>query len=461
MNTNPTYPEIIQGGMGVNISNWETAKAVSKLGQRGTVSGVYIEGVIAELLRRGDQGNHIRRALETFPFPDVTERVLKNFLNKNRSVPPWTINPPRTLIELTICANYANVWLAKEGHAGEISVNNLTEIWMPLIYGITGVMLAGADFITMGAGIPLQIPGVIDSILEEKLVTYRGPVEGETIKGHTMEFSPETFFGRKLPKMNRPGFIPIISSNLLASIFVKKLSEGSVQGFVIEEPTAGGHNAPPRKGDFYGEKDLVDYPKIAELGFPFWIAGSYASPEKLAWAKSVGAKGVQLGSLFALCDESGMRPDLKEKIRKDAFEGNLKVTTDFLASPTGYPFKVAELDGTMSQEGVYTDRIRICDKCALRHLYETPDGKIGYRCPSEPEETWKAKGGDPNEIKGRKCLCNGLLATAGLNDDEIPIVTIGDEASSEKTGFLKKVMKHPYDSYGVKDAIDYMLSEPD
>ena len=68
-----------------------------------------------------------------------------------------------------------------------------------------------------------------------------------------------------------------------------KKANGSVEGFVIEGPTAGGHNAPPRgklqldeSGDvIYGERDRVDLEKIRQLGKPFWLAGGYGSPEKL------------------------------------------------------------------------------------------------------------------------------------------------------------------------------------
>ncbi|MCJ7755904.1 MAG: hypothetical protein MUP13_15190, partial [Thermoanaerobaculales bacterium] len=62
------YPKIIQGGMGVAISNWNLARTVSKLGQLGVVSGVALEVLLVRRLQDGDVGGHIRRALESFPF---------------------------------------------------------------------------------------------------------------------------------------------------------------------------------------------------------------------------------------------------------------------------------------------------------------------------------------------------------------------------------------------------------
>lgn len=474
MEKSPALPRIIQGGMGVNISGWLLARTVSMLGQQGTVSGVALEKILSRVLQRGDPGGHMRRALSHFPFPHIAKKVLDAFYVEGgipekapfRNTPVFTIKPSDFLIALTVCGNYAFVWLAKEGHENPVSINYLEKIALPHIYAITGAMLAGVDLITMGAGIPLQIPEVIDNIAKGKTANYRVPVIGENITGHTMSFNPKEFFGEKLPPIKRPGFIPIIASNLLASIFMKKLSKESVQGFVIEEPTAGGHNAPPRKlildergkpKPVYGEKDIVNYPLIAKLGLPFWIGGSYASPEKLKWACDKGATGIQVGSIFALCEESDMDSDIKRKIRQLGFEGKLSVRTDMLISPTGFPFKVAILDGTISESSVYKDRIRICDQGALTSLYEIPDwniGYIGYRCASEPVDRFVSKGGDEKETEGRGCLCNGLISTAGLgNYGEPPVVTLGDDVS-----FLPRIMASAQSVYSAKDAVKFLLS---
>ena len=58
-----------------------------------------------------------------------------------------------------------------------------------------------------------------------------------------------------------------------------KKANGRVDGFVVEGPTAGGHNAPPRgkaplseAGEpVYGERDEVDLRKLKELGVPFGL----------------------------------------------------------------------------------------------------------------------------------------------------------------------------------------------
>ncbi len=464
MKKNPKYPKIRLGGMGINISDWLLAKKISSLGQIGTVSGTALDRVLAILLQDGDKEGHIKRALDTFPFRENAKEVWKAYFVKNgiqkgtpyKPVPFFTVNPSHLLISLTICANYVFVWLSKEGHKNPVSINYLEKVSMPHIYAITGAMLAGIDEITMGAGIPLQIPKVINDIHNGNIVSYSIPVIGKKITNYEMKFDPKSFFKSNLPDLKKPKFIPIISSNLLASLFMTKLPPESVYGFVIEEPTAGGHNAPPRNKVEYGNKDLVNYSEIAKLGLPFWIGGSYSSPEKLKWALSVGAKGIQVGSIFALCNESGMDYLTLKKVRKLGFKNELGVRTDMRVSPTGYPFKVAIVSETLSNENIYRSRKRICDQGCLRSLYEKSDGKnIGYRCSAEPENIYTFKGGDINDTIGRVCLCNGLLSACGLGSpNELPIVTLGDDFS-----FLKELMVNEKDSYSAKKAVNYLLAK--
>jgi len=464
-------PEIIQGGMGVNISSPELAKMVSKLGQQGTVSGTALEWLMVRTLQMGDPGEHFRRALAGFPFQTMVKEIMHKFYVKGgipkhtpfKGIPHVGFNPSNLFIALVICANFAVVRMAKEGHDNPISINYLEKIAFPHVHALYGAIMGGVDIITMGAGIPLQIPGLINDIVEGNDCSYSVPVSGTNIKSSAIKFSPEQFFGEKIKGLKKPKFLPIISSNLLANLFLKKSPQGSVDGFVVEEPTAGGHNAPPRRIDpgaqpgdppVYGEKDRVDYNEMAKLGIPFWIGGANASPEKLRYARSVGAAGIQAGSIFALSEESGMVPELRSKIRKLGYDGELNIRTDSRISPTGFPFKLAEIEGTIADNGVYDRRVRVCNKGLLVIPYEKDGGRIGYRCAAEPEDKFIHKGGNPDELAGRGCLCNGLLATAGVGDEiEPPIITLGDDL-----GFLRKLMKNNAGSYSAEDAINYLLS---
>lgn len=456
-------PKIIQGGMGVNISSPSLVNRVSMSSQSGretlgTLSGVVLEKVMTRQLGQGGQNAEaIVRALKTFPFQKIAEEIIAEYHGKpHKSTPQFTINPSDLLIKLTVCANYAFVKMAKEGHDNPVSINYLEKIAMPHVYAIFGAMLAGVDFITMGAGIPIQIPALINAFLENQTGTYKIPVCGAD--DYEMSFNPQSFFGQEIPALKKPGFIPIIASNILATILVKKLPAGSIYGFVVEEPTAGGHNAPPRNKVSYGEKDEVDYLALAKLGLPFWIGGSCASPKKLQEAISVGASGIQAGSIFALSKESGMKEEIRREIIKAGFNGTLEVETSMEISPTGFPFKVAHLPETISDPKVYEARRRVCDLCVLVSCYKKPDGSIGYRCPSEPTEHFVHKGGKMEDTKNRGCICNGLITTAGLrfeNENHEPaVVTLGDDVS-----FLKHLMKNEDESYSAVDAIRYLFGE--
>ncbi|KAA6215142.1 nitronate monooxygenase [Streptomyces albofaciens JCM 4342] len=240
--------------------------------------------------------------------------------------------------------------------------------------------------------------------------------------------------------LRRPNVLAIVSLPLLASYLAR--DEATVpDGFVIETHRAGGHSAPPRgalqldaKGEpVYGPRDHPDLAKMAGIGLPFWLAGGAAHPERLTAARALGAAGVQVGSAFALCEESGLQPGLRQVLRTRARAGALKVRNDPRASPTGFPFKVAEVSGTLSDPAVRTARRRVCDLGYLRVPYRTAKGTIGYRCPAEPEAAYLRKGGSAADTEGRLCLCNGLLASVGLGQrhplggDEPPVVTLGQD----------------------------------
>ena len=95
----------------------------------------------------------------------------------------------------------------------------------------------------------------------------------------------------------------------------------------------------------------------------------------------------------------------RRQILKEVVEhGDMDVFTDPVASPTGYPFKVLDVAGTLSEEKVYKERPRMCSLGYLRAPYVDNNGKIGYRCPAEPVDNWVKKGGEVEATVGRKCL---------------------------------------------------------
>jgi NAD(P)H-dependent flavin oxidoreductase YrpB (nitropropane dioxygenase family) len=443
--TDGRLPVVIQGGMGVAVSSWQLARAVSKAGQLGVVSGTALDVVIARRLQDGDAGGHVRRALESFPVPAMAQRMLSRyFLEGGRAagqpyhpVPKLGMDTSVAGLELSIVANYAEVWLAKEGHDGLVGINFLEKVQMATPSAAYGAMLAGVDYVLMGAGIPAEIPRLLDRLSVHEACSLDLDVDGATI-AYSVGLDPQALTGGGLAPLKRPMFLAIVSAHVLAAYLARE-DATRPNGFVVEGPRAGGHNAPARGRPVldddgqpvFGPRDDADLAKVAAVGLPFWLAGGYSTAAQVATAREAGAAGVQVGTLFAFCEESGLDPAIRKELLSELGEGKLVVRTDPLASPTGFPFKVATLPGTMSQAEEYAARPRLCDLSYLRVPYEREPGDLGYRCPAEPVHMYVKKGGELTDTVGRKCLCNGLMAGIGLGQsrrdgyDEVPIVTLG------------------------------------
>lgn len=466
--------QVIQGGMGVGVSNWRLANAVSRRGQLGVISGTGLGISIPARLSDGDPGGHMRRALSHFPVPAVAQQIIDTYYIEGGRAPDapykrptmWRINPPDSLVQLTVASNFVEVWLAKEGHNNPVGINLLEKVQLPNLASLYGAMLAGVDVVIIGAGIPMQIPGALERFVHHQAATY--PIDVAGADAATYTFDPQAIFpqlAEQIGALKRPQFFPIVSSFSLARA-LKKRANGTIDGFVIEMPTAGGHNAPPRgemqfneRGEpVYGKKDGVDLAKFRNFGVPFWLAGSYGTPEKLAEARAEGAQGVQVGTAFAYCDESGFDPDLKQQVIRDVLAGSIDMITSAVASPTGFPFKVVSVSDSVSEAQVYADRPRVCDIGYLRHNYITEKGKLDYRCPAAPVDGYLKQGGDLDETEGRVCLCNQLFAAAGMPQVrkggyvEPVVVTSGDDLPN-----IKRFVPEGQTSYTADDVLNILL----
>ena len=459
--------------MGIGVSGWQLARAVSRLGHLGVVSGTAIDTVLIRRLQDGDEGGHVRRAMAAFPIAGVNGDLLRRFylpVGARGNTPYRALPMFRRVVSLgrqqvTMMANFVEVWLAKEGHDGLVGINLLTKVQMPNLPSLYGAMLAGVDYVLMGAGIPRDIPGVLDALAEHREARLKLDVEGPIgAELDDMVFTPSDHAIDDRAPLLRPRFVPIVSASSLATTLARKAS-GRVDGFIVEGPTAGGHNAPPRgqprfsaDGEpLYGERDSVDLEKISDLGLPFWLAGGAGTPEGLRAALAAGAVGVQVGTLFAYCDESGFAPELKARVLAGVAARRVRVRTDPRASPTGYPFKIVNLEGLEQQDD---RRERNCDLGYLRTAYRTAEGTLGYRCAAEPVEQYVAKGGDIADTVGRRCLCNGLTANIGqaqhrATGEELPLLTSGDDLVSLDTFACGRAR------YSAADVVDYLSAIAD
>lgn len=466
-------PALIAGGMGVRISWWVMSRIVSMMGGLGVVSGTGLEIVYPRLLQDGDPGGHVRRAFTELVRRQpalagpVWELFDKYYIEGGRpagtpykQVPPcrltrienfrpgpdsfWEL--PREMQVLALAASFAEVWLAREGHDKPVGINFLRKVERPLPWALYGAILAGAAYVIVGAGNPDELPGMIDKLSRHETASMSFKVYGTTS-------GSGAFYAAVRPRELNCGGEPLAAPKFLAIVssfgLARELAGNPATrpyGFVVEGSEAGGHSAAPSKMRFdgegrpllvYTEHDRADIGAIAGLGLPFWLAGAYASGPKVREARALGAVGVQFGTLAALSSQSGMEPALRSRVLKLLTSGELKVTNE-LVSPTGFPFKVAQVPGTVSEGAVYNARTRRCDIGLLQTAYLKPDGSLGYRCPAEPVESFTAKGGLARNTAGRVCLCNALLAAAGVpqvHPDgyvEPPIVTLGEDLDSAR-----------------------------
>jgi nitronate monooxygenase len=447
------HPVLIQGGMGVGVSGYRLARTVSALGPAhlGVVSGTALDAVFTRRLQDGDPGGDVRRALAAFPFPEIAERLVADYFidggrpanQPYKSKPLVGQSPSERAEQLLVASNFVEVFLAKEGHDNAVGINYLTKVQTPLLPSLYGAMLAGVDYVLMGAGIPKHVPGLLDGLARGQPVTQQLDITGaDKALPFVQTFDAAAFSGRPSTELKRPTFLAIVSGASLANMLARR-ADGHVDGFIVEHNTAGGHNAPPRgkmqlneRGEpIYGNRDEADLSAFRALQRPFWLAGGWATPERIDQALAEGATGIQVGTAFAFCRESGIREDLKTKVIESVQQGRSLIFTDPKSSPTGFPFKGVTLDGTVVDANILAGRVRRCDQGYLREGYVKEDGTLGWRCASEPAESYTRKGADGEETQGRLCLCNGLLAGIGLGQvhadgiEEPPLLTAGDALS--------------------------------
>ncbi len=474
----PVEPVVVQGGMGVGVSSWRLARAVARAGQLGVVSGTALDVVLARRLQDGDPDGTARRALARLPLPDLAARVLARwFVPGGRAGAPYTpvprigLRPNPIRDDLTVAGNFVEVWLAKEGHDGLVGVNFLEKIQMATPAAAYGAMLAGVDVVLMGAGIPREVPALLDAFAAGRPAGVSVDVAGgDPVR---VVLDPSGLGAGPLPALRRPRFLAIVSSHVLGAYLCREDSTRP-DGFVVEGPTAGGHNAPPRgrlvlddAGEpVYGPRDDADLAAMARLGLPFWLAGGYGAPDRVRAALDAGAAGVQVGTLFALSEESGLLPHLRDALLEDLRAGTLRVRTDPAASPTGFPFKVADLPGTLADPALHAARPRLCDLGYLRQPFlRAGAAAVGYRCPAEPVEVYLRKGGTEADAAGAKCLCNALTADVGLGQTrkdgyvEQAMVTLGSDLDGAKQLDDERWLTGRSGAWPAAEALEWLLRQ--
>lgn len=438
-------PRLIQAGMGVHISSARLANATARLGALGVVSSAGLRHTVIEEVRRGD--SDVIAIAKTFPFPHYVDELLAfapGNRKQNHAVPVDVPDPKRAAYprRLSTIVAYVEVMRAKRGHRGQVGINVMWKCALTVLPSIYGALLAGVDVLLCGAGVPMELPDIVTKLRAGENLSY-APLTGGTT--HVALDIGQDEPQELLSWFASPKLIPILSNFAFPKRLLdtwQKTYGAAPAAFVLENHAAGGHNAPPRnKSEFTAQDDLETYfEKVLALGVPVYVAGDFESGgtrEDFLYWRARGAYGIQVGSRFALCTDSGMRADLREGIIEGNRAGTTQIETSPRFSPTGYPLKFVKLPGTLAQNELYQSRPRVCDRMYLAqsHFKENADGTTteSYLCPAQPTKQYLRGGGDSADLEGRICLCNALLSTAGFYTEcEMPLVTLGQSGAQVK-----------------------------
>lgn len=134
--------------------------------------------------------------------------------------------------------------------------------------------------------------------------------------------------------------------------FAIKCQEAGVDAVIAEGFEAGGHNGREET------TTMALIPAVARaIDLPLVAAGGIASGRSMLAAQSLGAEGVQIGSLFALSEESSAHPDFKEACIKSD-EGDTILTLKELAPTRLLKNDFYDQIATLQSRGASADEIR-------------------------------------------------------------------------------------------------------
>jgi len=249
---------IVQGGMGVGISAHRLAGTVASMGAMGTIASVDLRHHHADLSQR-------TRDLPVGP----ESRLLIDAAN---------LEALRR--EITLARGIAD-------GRGLLAVNVMKALnaYAP---SVTTALQAGADAIVVGAGLPLDLPDLARDFPDALLIPILSDARGVQLV---------------LRKWERKRRAPA--------------------AIVIEHPAhAGGHLGATRLSDVYDERFEFEIvlPAVLEIlrnaglesTVPVIVAGGMRSFEDVQRMQALGAAAVQMGSAFAVTEESDAHAAFKQ-----------------------------------------------------------------------------------------------------------------------------------------------------
>lgn len=274
---------IVQGGMGVGVSAHKLAGSVATCGGMGTISSI-----------------DLRRL-----HPDLME--------KTKYLPP---SPESKVVinQANIEALTREIQLAKSASMGRgmIAVNVMRAVNEYVPY-VQSSLENGVDAIVVGAGLPLDLPDLTKDFPDVALI----PILSESRGIHLL-----------LRKWEKKGRLP-------DAIVIEhpRLAGGHVGAATIEDiqnPKFNFENVIPETLEIFRAMGL-------ERKIPLIAAGGISSYDDIKRLQQLGADGVQLGTAFAVTEES----DASDAFKKVLADATPEDMVDFL-SAAGLPARAVK-----------------------------------------------------------------------------------------------------------------------
>ena len=144
----------------------------------------------------------------------------------------------------------------------------------------------------------------------------------------------------------------VVAHVIASSAFALKCEEAGVDAVVAEGFEAGGHN---------GREETTTLTLIPAVRrtttLPLIAAGGIATGEAMLAAMALGAEGVQIGSRFAISEESSASPEFK-KLVTTLNEGDTKLALKKIGPVRLIKNEFFETVNKLEQEGASADQLR-------------------------------------------------------------------------------------------------------
>lgn len=319
---------IIQGGMGVGISRSRLAGAVAKEGAIGIISTAQI-GYDED----GFENNQ----------EECNLRAIKKHIKKAKEI--------------------------ADGN-GLVGVNIMTAL-KHFKNHVKASVMAGADVIICGAGLPIELPGIVREAVNEAKEEDNYDISKDDINSIDNKTCKQQSVNKNIYK-HMPYIAPIVSSERALNIILKQWSkkyDTTADFIVVEGPLAGGHLGYSKEQlkditsiDYDNElKNIISAKKVYEEKYkkhiPVIAAGGIFDKKDIMHVTELGADGVQIASRFVATYECDADDNYK-----NAYINAKKEDIAIIQSPVGMPGRAIN-NNFVKRIQMQNEKITKCYNC--------------------------------------------------------------------------------------------------